>query len=159
MPRKTKATINRERKATKVAPLNMRTTPEMRARLERAASESGRSLVKEVEKRIERSFEIEGGVYRDFGGEDQYRMCRMFADIANSIKFGAFKSENAHWTNSKGAFLAALGAWKAVMLIILRDDFIFSILPLDEIEKLGAKIGSRTAAEVAKAVEGAGSRK
>ena len=68
MPRKTKATISRERKATKVVPLNMRTTPEIRARLERAASESGRSLVKEVEKRIERSFEIEDGVYRDFGG-------------------------------------------------------------------------------------------
>ena len=159
MPRKTKATINRERKATKVAPLNMRTTPEMRARLERAASESGRSLVKEVEKRIERSFEIEGGVYRDFGGEVQYRMCRMFADIANSMTFGALQSENAHWTNSKGVFLAALGAWEAVMMKILRDDFIFRSLSPDEIKKLGAKIGSRTAAEVAKAMEGAGSRK
>ncbi len=43
----------------KVAPLNMRTTKEIRERLEKAAADSGRSLVQEVETRIERSFLIE----------------------------------------------------------------------------------------------------
>ena len=38
-------------------PLNMRTTKEMREKLERAAAESGRSLVGEVEYRLERSFD------------------------------------------------------------------------------------------------------
>ena len=40
-------------------PLNMRTTKEVREKLERAASESGRSLAQEVEFRLERSFERE----------------------------------------------------------------------------------------------------
>src|SRR5438876_7479844 len=40
-------------------PLNMRTTKEMREKLERAATESGRSMVQEVEFRLERSFDRE----------------------------------------------------------------------------------------------------
>ena len=43
----------------KRAPLNMRTTQEIRARLEKAAADSGRSLVQEVETRLERSFLVE----------------------------------------------------------------------------------------------------
>jgi hypothetical protein len=38
-------------------PLNMRTTKELREKLERAAAKSGRSLVGEVEYRLERSFD------------------------------------------------------------------------------------------------------
>jgi hypothetical protein len=37
-------------------PLNMRTTQELREKVERAATESGRSLVQEVEYRLECSF-------------------------------------------------------------------------------------------------------
>ncbi len=40
-------------------PLNMRTTRETRERLEKAAADSGRSLVQEVEARLERSFLVE----------------------------------------------------------------------------------------------------
>ncbi len=40
-------------------PLNMRTTQEIRERLEKAAADSGRSLVQEVETRLERSFLVE----------------------------------------------------------------------------------------------------
>ncbi len=43
----------------KRVPLNMRTTQEFRARLEKAAADSGRSLVQEVETRVERSFLVE----------------------------------------------------------------------------------------------------
>jgi len=40
-------------------PLNMRTTAELRRKIERAAGKSGRSLVQEVEYRVERSFQRE----------------------------------------------------------------------------------------------------
>jgi len=40
----------------KKRPLNMRTTVALRGKIERAAGKSGRSLVQEVEYRIERSF-------------------------------------------------------------------------------------------------------
>ena len=40
----------------KKMPLNMRTTAALRAKINRAAGASGRSLVQEVEHRIERSF-------------------------------------------------------------------------------------------------------
>ena len=43
----------------KRVPLNMRTTRETRERLEKAAADSGRSLVQEVEARLERSFLVE----------------------------------------------------------------------------------------------------
>jgi hypothetical protein len=38
-------------------PLNMRTTKELRDKIEQAATDSGRSLVQEVEFRLERSFQ------------------------------------------------------------------------------------------------------
>ena len=38
-------------------PLNMRTTKELRQKLEQAAAKSGRSMVAEVEYRLERSFD------------------------------------------------------------------------------------------------------
>ena len=41
-------------------PLNMRTTHAVREKLERAATDSGRSLAQEVEHRLEKSFEREG---------------------------------------------------------------------------------------------------
>jgi len=40
-------------------PLNMRTTKRVRERLERAAAKSGRSLAQEVERRLERSLDLE----------------------------------------------------------------------------------------------------
>lgn len=49
----------RKRAEGKRYPLNMRTTKEMREKLERAAAKSGRSLVGEVEYRLERSFDRE----------------------------------------------------------------------------------------------------
>lgn len=41
----------------KRTPLNLRTTAELRARLDAAASENGRSITQEVERRLERSFD------------------------------------------------------------------------------------------------------
>ena len=44
---------------TKTAPLSMRTTPELREKIESAAKKSGRSLVQEVEYRVIQSFQVE----------------------------------------------------------------------------------------------------
>src|SRR5215471_13276718 len=52
MPPKAKRTPKGKR-----YPLNMRTTRELRERIEAAAEASGRSLVQEVEYRLEQSFE------------------------------------------------------------------------------------------------------
>jgi hypothetical protein len=52
----------------KKSPLNMRTTPALREKLEVAAGESGRSLVQEVEYRLEQSFATDallGGKYSE----------------------------------------------------------------------------------------------
>lgn len=58
---------NRKPTAGKRYPLNMRTTKEVREKLEAAAFESGRSLVQEVEKRIEESFYVENALNLLFG--------------------------------------------------------------------------------------------
>jgi Arc-like DNA binding domain len=54
MPRKSKGVLPGKR-----YPLNMRTTKELRDRIEAAAMASGRSLVQEVEARLEQSFQRE----------------------------------------------------------------------------------------------------
>jgi len=139
----------------KIRTLTTRITERTRIKLENAASMSGRSLSQEIELRLNRSLDQDDVRYQDFGGEIQYRMCRMFADIANSLGLGAFGEEGRDWTNSKGLFRVALAAWKAATENMLREEFTSKTLPADEIEKLGLKIGSRTAVEVAKAMESA----
>jgi hypothetical protein len=54
--------------AGKRYPLNMRSTKELREQLERAAAQSGRSLVQEVEHRLERSFRDENVLIGGIGG-------------------------------------------------------------------------------------------
>jgi hypothetical protein len=67
-------------------PLNMRTTKELRAKLEAAAKESGRSMAQEVEARLEASFAEER--YQDlFGGPANYRLATIFGSIASSIDY------------------------------------------------------------------------
>ena len=56
MPRKAKSIANRKVRAGKLYPLNMRTTDEVRRKLEDAAKTSGRSLAQEVEARLLQSF-------------------------------------------------------------------------------------------------------
>src|SRR5262245_18075923 len=54
--------------APKRVPLNMRTTQEMREKVERAAAQSGLSLVQEVERRLEKSFRDEEVLIGGIGG-------------------------------------------------------------------------------------------
>jgi hypothetical protein len=68
----------------KRVPLNMRTTQETRDRLEKAAADSGRSLVQEVEYRLERSFMEEDQRVREFGDQRAqllWRLCSAVKEI------------------------------------------------------------------------------
>ncbi len=67
-------------------PLNMRTTKDVRDRLEAAATESGRSLAQEVEFRLQESFSNEltyqvfmGNIYEQFGGKGIYYLMKLLA--------------------------------------------------------------------------------
>lgn len=55
MPKRFKK--NAARSNGKRVPLNMRTTSQLRRKIERAAEQSGRSLAQEVELRLEQSFQ------------------------------------------------------------------------------------------------------
>ena len=56
MPRRAEKTTGKGKSRGKLYPLSMRTSLEIRQRLEDAADASGRSLAQEVERRIEDSF-------------------------------------------------------------------------------------------------------
>jgi hypothetical protein len=62
-------------------PLNMRTTEDIREKLENAAAVSGRSLAQEVEYRLERSFAETDIIARAFGGKSH-------ADFIKAIGLG-----------------------------------------------------------------------
>jgi hypothetical protein len=59
MPRPPKKATPAKEPDGKRYPLNMRTTQDLRKRLERAAEKSGRSLAQEVEHRLQRSLDFE----------------------------------------------------------------------------------------------------
>jgi hypothetical protein len=70
-------------------PLNMRTTKEIREKLERAAAQSGRSLVQEVEHRLQKSFDHEetsASVSRQFSALKRELMIELHAQILEWFK-------------------------------------------------------------------------
>ncbi len=97
----------------KRVPLNMRTTPDTRNRLKAAADKSGRSMVQEVEFRIEQSFMREDhdadirsvvlqGVYDSFGGETKFRRFSLWASAVNA-------ASGSNWEYSPSLQQKALG--------------------------------------------------
>src|SRR5262249_30571341 len=70
-------------------PLNMRTTKEIREKLERAATQSGRSLVQEVEHRLQKSFDHEetsASVSRQFSALKRELMIELHAQFLEWFK-------------------------------------------------------------------------
>lgn len=61
--------------------LNMKTTEEIRRRLEAAAQASGRSLTHEVEHRLEQSFQEEDLLSRYFGSDDTIDLLKRLAPV------------------------------------------------------------------------------
>jgi len=70
-------------------PLNMRTTKELRDKIEEAAMASGRSLVQEVEFRLERSFREDDA----YGGPRLSPKLRMVVDSIAALKTGGTWAE------------------------------------------------------------------
>lgn len=64
----------------------MRTTQDVRERLERAAADSGRSLVQEVEHRLERSFLDQEAREREMGGRETYNVLRLLGVAAMIVE-------------------------------------------------------------------------
>ncbi len=94
----------------KRTPLNMRTTRELRERLEREAADSGRSLAQEVEVRLERSFRDEDALIKAFGGRKTYAVLRVMGSVAAQIQTRTGKTV-ADWKTG-----VAIGrAWKRLI--------------------------------------------
>ena len=97
----------------KKVPLNMRTTRELRDKLDKAAGSSGRSLVQEVEHRVEHSFAEEELKQRAFFGQGSS------ATLASQVHdccvlIGAYTGKN--WTDdvySRDALLEAFQIGRA----------------------------------------------
>ena len=94
----------------KRTPLNMRTTRELRERLEREAADSGRSLVQEVEFRLERSFRDEDALIKAFGGRNTYDVLRVMGSVAAQIQTRTGET-TAGWKTG----LAIYHAWKRLI--------------------------------------------
>src|SRR4051812_27359201 len=92
MPPRAKTTRKNAPDTGKRHPLNMRTTADLRRRLESAAKASGVSLAQEVERRLDRSFATEDAITERLGG-------REFRDMAVSTAAtfsAAARSEAVH---------------------------------------------------------------
>ena len=87
MPRKSTAA----KEGGKRYPLNMRTTKELRERLERAAAESGRSLAQEVEHIVEWHFNF-GTLFRHVVGVEADRAIRPLM-----VFFGIIDAKASDW--------------------------------------------------------------
>jgi TraY domain len=100
MPRTTKGADGGKR-----YPLNMRTTRETRERLEAAAIASGRSLVQEVEFRLERSFVQENAL----GGPEMMRLAfQMAAAFAVETQGEDWAADLAAYARGTTAVIRAL---------------------------------------------------
>jgi hypothetical protein len=113
MPQQTKA--RKARTAGKRHPLNMRTTKEIRDRLERAAATAGRSLAQEVEHRLDRSFVDDGG----FGSLELKRFAVLMAvafDTAGSLH-APQGAQIQEWIRNPDCYRAAMfGVIEALLI-------------------------------------------
>ena len=96
----------------KRVPLNMRTTQETRDRLAKAAADSGRSLVQEVEYRLERSFLDEDARDREMGGKGLHALFRLLGAAAEIIEARTGKNWSEDWDTG----MAVFSAWQRLLV-------------------------------------------
>ena len=116
----------------KRAPMSMKTSPELRARIEDAAAASGLSMAQEVERRLIDSFEIE----EQLGGRARLSIFRMMAwaiGVAEGQENGTFEKD--YW-----AFHRACGAINGVLQVITPP------LPVDIAEEMQSARNARNSA-------------
>jgi hypothetical protein len=104
-----------KKKEGKRVPLNMRTTETLRNKIENAASISGRSLVQEVEARLELSFATDERTAAEFGNSEKYQIYRMLSAAAETIEF----REGNSWLKDKEVATKVSTAWKILLAQIL----------------------------------------
>ena len=98
-------------------PLNMRTSKDLRDRLEASASASGRSLAQEVEFRIYDSFQHERDIDEIFGGRAIYSLMEMFAEALKIVESETRKS----WRRDRETYKVVLGIYASVLWRYMTD--------------------------------------
>lgn len=103
-------------------PLNMRTTKEVREILEKAARASGRSLVQEVERRLETSFQMDA-LFHLMAGEDLSRPIMLYLGMLDmqGIKWREVVNEVSEGIALIARAVAADGLPKNVARSYLRN--------------------------------------
>ena len=97
----------RQGATAKLAPLNMRTDPELREKIEEAADRTGRSLTQEVERRLRTSFILE-----DFmGGQHVHALVHMLGATINRIEMRTGKK----WIEDEATWRAVQEAAKKLI--------------------------------------------
>jgi TraY domain len=106
----------RPRGQAKRHPLNMRTTEAMRRRLEQAAEASGRSLVQEVEHRLERTFTQDEAFEATLGGKHNADLFRALTTATWLIEKGTGKQ----WSEDIATAHQVRHALSTIVLAIFR---------------------------------------
>lgn len=101
------------------APLGLRTTDELRTKLDEAASNSGRSLSQEVELRLERSFETEFLVTALVGGQAHSQI--LLRSIAKTIE-GIEYMKGKKWTSDYETLVMCRNAVSRICSFVFGSD-------------------------------------
>ena len=101
----------KHKEAGKRYPLNMRTTREMRERLEAEARASGRSLAQEVEFRLQRSIQKTDYQLEEFGGAVVFKLMKSLAGMASATS----KIKGKEWLSDPIVFAWVFGQWCAAI--------------------------------------------
>ena len=151
-----KSAAQKSKAGGKLYPLSMRTTHEVRKRLEEAAAKNGRSLASEVEERLLASFTRErreseiasqaiGGIHASFGGEEAFKWLRLLSQWAT-------KAIGPDWHKENESMHKAFGTWKFLveLLVGLPTDLTKPRKPIelnpflfDDFEKEGIKAAAK----------------
>ena len=122
-PRKSgRPTLMPEKK--KLPPVGFRPTPGLKAFLDQAAEGNGRSVSKEIESRLERSFQSDEAM----GGPKLHALFRMLAAAANLVEARMGKE----WSEDTETFFAVKEAWRPII------EFAGPPMPLQLMNKLEA---------------------
>jgi len=94
------------------ASMGFRPTPEIRAKLEQAAHENGRSMSQEVEARLEASFLDEEARNREMGGKELRALFRLLGAAAEIIEARTGKNWSEDWDTG----MAVFSAWQRLLV-------------------------------------------
>ena len=95
----------------KRAPLNTRTTLQLRDKVAEASKETGRSLAQEVELRLEQSFKSDDAINAAFGGKELASLFRLLGAAAEQVELKTGKS----WRTDLDTFVAMRLAWAQLL--------------------------------------------